>query len=36
MSKKFESILKILESEKNQKNIKKFNILFYLKYGKIF
>lgn len=26
MSKKFESILKILESEKNQKNIKKFNI----------
>ena len=26
MSKKFEAILKILESEKNQKNIKKFNI----------
>ncbi len=26
MSKKFESILKILESEKNQKNIKKFNV----------
>ena len=26
MSKKLEAILKILESEKNQKNIKKFNI----------
>ena len=26
MSKKFEAIIKILESEKNQKNIKKFNI----------
>ena len=26
MSKKFEAILKILESEKNQKNIKKFNV----------
>ena len=26
MSKKFESILKILESEKNQKFIRKFNI----------